>query len=70
MPGSPPLDTHPPERTEGSILPLQALTEGFQVLLTNLRILGVIGRVGQGYEEQPALEEPEGSAVDGGELPK
>jgi hypothetical protein len=40
------------------------------VLLTNLRILGVIGRVGQGYEEQPALEEPEGSAVDGGELPK
>src|SRR5215204_420921 len=58
------LYTHPPEASELTKLPLQAPTQGFQVVLANLGVLWVCTGIGQRHEDHPPLERPEGSPVD------
>ena len=64
MPRPSHLDTQPPEATEVPTLPLQALTERFQVSLADLCVLWVFTGVGQRHEDHPPFEGPEGSPVD------
>ena len=64
MPCPSPLYTHPPEASEGPKLPLQALTEGFQVVLADLGVLWIFVGIGQGYRDEPSLEGLEGASVD------
>jgi hypothetical protein len=64
---TPPLYAQPPETSEVPTLPLQALAEGLQVVLTDLRILWVFVGVGQGYGDEPSLGGPEGTPVDASE---
>jgi hypothetical protein len=47
--------------------PSKALTEGFQVILADLRILWIFVGVGQGNRDEASLEGPEGAAVDASE---
>jgi hypothetical protein len=58
------LYAHSPKGGELSVLPLEALTKGFQVVLTDLGILRVFVRIGKGYGDEPPVERPEGSTVD------
>ncbi len=67
MEGTPPLYAQPPEASEVPALPLQALAEGFEVILTEFRVLWVFVGVGQGYRDEPSLEGPEGAPVDASE---
>jgi hypothetical protein len=55
------LYAHPPKGGELSVLPLEALTKGFQVVLTDLRIPRVFVGIGKGYGDEPSLESLEGS---------
>ena len=64
MEGTPPLYAQPPEASEIPKLPLQALTEGFQVVLADLRVLWVFVGVGQGYRDEPSLEGLECGSID------
>ena len=63
MPGTSHLYTQPPEGGEGPELPLEALTEGFEVPLAEFRVLWVFMRVGQGHEDDAPFERPEGASV-------
>ena len=67
MPGASPLYTQPPESGEGPVHPLKALTEGFQVVLTEFGVLWIFVGVGQSYRDEPSLEGPEGAPVDASE---
>ncbi len=64
MPRSSLLYTHPPEASELTKPPLQAPTQGLQVVLANLRGLWIFVRVGQGYRDESSLEGLERSSVD------
>jgi hypothetical protein len=58
------LYTHPPEGSEGPELPLKALSERFEVSLTEFGILWEVLRLGQRHEDNPSSEGPEGVSVD------
>jgi len=47
------LYTHPPEGSEGPVLPLKALSERFEVSFAEFGILRVLMRVGQSNEYDP-----------------
>src|SRR5215217_7603126 len=64
MPRSSLLYTQPPEGSEGPELPLQAPTQGFQVVLAELRVLWIFVGVGQGYGDEPSLEGLECGSID------
>ena len=61
---SSPLYTKPPEGSAVPTLPLQALTQGFQVVLADLRVLWIFVGVGQGYGDEPSLEVLECGSID------
>jgi hypothetical protein len=61
----PPSSVYPASRKrQMTCTPSKALTEGFQVILADLRILWAFVGVGQGYRDEPSLEGPEGGSVD------
>jgi hypothetical protein len=64
VPRSSLLYTHPPEGGELTKLPLQAPTQGFQVVLADLGVLWIFVGVGQGYRDEPSLESSESASVD------
>ncbi len=64
VPRSSLLYTYPPEASELTKLPLQAPTQGFQVVLADLRVLWIFVGVGQGYRDESSLEGIEGASVD------
>src|SRR5918997_2467292 len=64
MPGTSLLNTKPPEASELTKLPLQAPTQGFQVVLADLRVLWIFVGVGQGYRDEPSLEGLECGSID------
>jgi hypothetical protein len=64
VPGSSLLYTQPPESSEDPVLPLKALTEGFEVSLTEDGILWIFVGVSQRHEDHPPFECPESSSVD------
>src|SRR5215203_5136413 len=64
VPCSPLLYPHPPEAGELSEPPRKALAEGFEMLLTGLRVLWILSRITQGYADKTSLISPEGGTVD------
>ncbi len=70
VPRSSVLYTQPPEASEVTKLPLQALTEGFQVVLTDLGICWVFVGVGQSYGDEPSLEGLECGSIDARQTPE
>ena len=67
MPGSSLLYAKPPESGEEPELPLEALTEGFEVTFTENGVLWVFPRVGQRHEDDPSFDGLEDSPVDASE---
>jgi hypothetical protein len=64
VPCPPLLYAHPPEGSEGPELPLKALSERFEVMLAEFRIIWVFMRVSQRHEDDASFEGPEGASVD------
>ena len=64
VPSTSPLNTKPPESSEGPVLPLKALAEGLEVRLADLGILRELRRIGQRHEEETPFEGSEGASVD------
>src|SRR5215204_2000846 len=70
MPRASLLDAQPPEGGEGPELPLESLTEGFQVSLTEDGVLWALMRVGQCHEDNPSLEGSERTSIDARQTPQ
>src|ERR671914_1832732 len=64
------LYTQSPEACELTKLPLQAPTQGFQVVLADFRVLWIFVGIGQGYRDEPSLEGPERGSVDARQTPQ